>query len=33
MEAKAEQHKGKHRQRESELEKVWYKRPALDLGL
>ena len=33
MEAKAEQYKEKCRQRESELEKVWYNRPALDLGL
>jgi len=33
MEAKAGQRKEKHRQRESELEKVWYNRPALDLGL
>ena len=32
-EAKAEQHKEKHRQRESELEKVCYNRRALDLGL
>lgn len=33
MEAKAEQHKEKHRKRESDLEKVWYNGPALDLGL
>ena len=33
MEAKAGQHKEKHRQRELELEKVWYSKPALDLGL
>ena len=33
LEAKAEQLKEKQGQRESELEKVWYNRPALYLGL